>query len=137
MLGNEELINIALSSELLPEAEAELKAVLSSRGVTDLSGHRAALHNELALDESDRVEKLRKVRTFMRWRTWIICALSFLSAIYGIYLIANPAKSHPGDDGSLMIIIGVAGVIFALVFERISIFWNERVLLRRPPTRLR
>lgn len=135
-LGSDQLIHIALTRELLPEAEATLKAVLASRGILDLSGHRAELQQELSSIEEDRQIKVERRLKAIRWRTRFTVAISLVVLAVGLYFVAYPdKKGSAGDD--VMVAIGIGGLLYAFVSDWFSRISTERVLLRRNPTRLR
>ena len=132
-LHDEALIDIALRSELLPEAEAALRAELQSRGISDLSSHREVKEFELEAQDRLREQHLTHRAKVLKWRTRFLYVMSALSLAWGIalYVRHDPAKSP--EDGGLFILGAPLLAVFGFLSHWASKAWDERVLYRKPP----
>jgi uncharacterized membrane protein (DUF485 family) len=135
-MSDDELIHIALTTELTPEAKAELMEVLSSRGISDLSAFRADVAEEIKRTEDMRESKLNRRKKFVRVRTWLLLVVSICFCAFGTYETVWPNAMAPGNGSTMMFVAAVVAT-FALITERIDLFWQRHVLYRRPPTTLK
>ena len=131
-LHDEELIELALRQELVPEASAALQAELARRGIGDLASHQAIRQREAIAEETHRQEQIARRAKVTSWRTKFLYAVSMLVCAYGVFRIFAPNAEQPGDDGGLMLVLGIAIFVLALISSWISRIWSERVL-HRPP----
>lgn len=131
-LHDEDLIDLALRGELLPEAGEALRAELSKRGIQDLASHRAIRQREEAAAKVHRQGQIAHRAKFVGWRTKMLYAMASLMCGYGLFLLVYPNTARPGDDGGLMLVMGIALFIFAAVSSWLSNLWSRRVL-HRPP----
>lgn len=131
-LHDEALIDLALRGGLDEEAIADLTAELQSRGINDLSPYKAELERESRSEEQYRQEHLALRSKLVRWRTRVLLAIGFAACAYGVFRLLVPNRKEPWDDGGIELVVGVVVIVFALVSARISKWWNERVLLRKP-----
>lgn len=131
-LHDEALIELALRQELVPEATAALHAELQKRGIKDLSVHAQVLQREAVAEEAHRHQQISHRGKVTKWRTRFLYAMAAFCAGYGVFRILVPNLDRPGDDGGIMLVLGVGIFLFALVSSWLSRLWSERVL-HRPP----
>jgi hypothetical protein len=132
-LHDDELVEIALNRELTPEATEALKAELARRGITDLSAQRASLQQERSAEVAHLGAKVARDHRRIAWRTRFLCVIAASSCAYGAYRLANPNPERPGDDGGLMLALGVAMFLFAGASSWLSRRWSQHVLHRGAP----
>ena len=131
-LHDEALIDLALRGSLSEEAVADLWAELKNRGIKDLAPYQAELERESHSQEQYRQEQLARRRTLVRWRTRVMLAIGLAASAYGVFRLVVPNRIEPWDDGGIELVVGIVIIVFALASARISIWWDERVLLRKP-----
>lgn len=131
-LHDDALIELALRDELLDEAKADLHAELKRRGITDLAAARAVRDGEATAEEDFRQRTLATRSRVIVWRTRMIYFFAAASIAYGVYRLVNPNAANPGDDGGIMILLGIGLLLFAVVSSAASRFLNARVLHRKP-----
>lgn len=133
-LHDDELIHLALTRELTPEAADALKTELQSRGISDLTSHEQLYRQEVQAEEIHRTKQLSTKRKIVRWRTWFLCLCAASMCARGVFLSSRPNPERPGEDGGLFIVLGVAVFLFAWATSFFSRLWSERVVHRKPPT---
>jgi hypothetical protein len=134
--SDDELVYIALTTELMPQAKAALMEVLAGRGISDLSPFRAALAEEIKCEEDAREVKLKRRKKVVRVRTWLLLGLSAFLFAFGVYEWMWPDAMEPGNGSTMMLVAGIVA-LFALVAERVDLFWQRHVLYRRASTALK
>jgi hypothetical protein len=132
-LHDDELIDLATTRDLVPEAREALTAELAHRGIGDLKGHRAIREVEAAAEESYRQAQISRQTKIAGWRTKFLFAMSFFVCAFGVYRIQVGTVGDGGEDGSLFLILGIALFLFAAAAACWSKFWYQHVLYRRPP----
>ena len=130
-LHNDELIELALSRQLVPEAQQALKEELKKRGINDLSSHKTAIVNEISAAENVRQKRLSHHRKVIGWRTKAFYVFGLISIIYGLYGMF--IQSPPNTDRFIFTLLGVVVVIFAWFGSIIDKLWAKYVLYRIPP----
>ncbi|MHA6204906.1 hypothetical protein ACXU4B_10810 [Dyella soli] len=136
-MTDDELMHVALTASLMPEAEAELREVLRERGISDLSMQRADLSENLRAIDLDRNRRLGRSRKSLRNGVLFGCAGGLLLIAHGLYTITlNDPKVGPGD-GALSIAAGVVCLVITLVIGAVWLFLLRNVLFRRSPARMR
>ncbi|MEO6277949.1 hypothetical protein [Roseateles sp.] len=131
-LHDEALIELALRQELVPEATAALHAELQKRGINDLSAHAQVRQREAISEDAHRRQQISHRGKVTKWRTKFLYAMAVVCVGYGVFRILVPNVDRPGDDGGIMLVLGVGIYLFALLSSRLSRLWSERVL-HRPP----
>jgi hypothetical protein len=132
-LHDDELVEIATTRDLVPEAREAITVELAQRGIVDLRGQREIREVEAAAEESYRQAQLLRQTRMIGWRTKFLFAVSFLICVFGVYRIQVGIVGDGGEDGGLFLILGIAIFLFAAVTAWGSKFWYRHVLYRRPP----
>lgn len=132
-LHDEDLIDLALTRELAPDAAAALKAELAARGLHDLSGHQRERESEARHEDAARQTDIARRQRVVRWRTGFIVVVAVLVLARGAWLMGAPNPAQPGDDGGLLLALGVALLGFAALSSWLSGLWMRQVLRRAPP----
>jgi hypothetical protein len=132
-LHDDELVAIALNRELMPEASEALKTELARRGITDLSAQQAERQQERSAEVAHLGAKVARQHQVIAWRTRCLCVIAAACCAYGAYRLANPNPERPGDDGGLMLALGVAMFLFAGASSWLSRRWSQKVLYRGAP----
>lgn len=128
-LHDEELIHIALTRELVPEAMEALRAELTKRGITDLGAHRTQLQREFITEETGRQANIAVVSLGVL----ISYIASAAICLYGLYLIVAPSPAGPVDDGVSTLKLGLGLFVITFVWSWAQHLWRKHVLYRRPP----
>lgn len=131
-LHDEDLIQLALKRELLPEALEALNAELKNRGIRDLSAYRAVLESEVINDEADRQAKISHQTNASRWGTRFSYGLSAFLCLEGAYRFAVPS-GNPGDNGLGSFKLGISLFVITLAVSWLRHLWRKHVLYRRAP----
>ena len=129
-LQDEELVQIALTRELVPEAQQALTEELSKRGINDLSKYKALMAQETEAEEDMRQKHIAHRSRTSGWFTKIAYAIGLVALLYGVFRAVFPSNTARGDEG--MIAGGLAIIFFAWLRARISKIWVENVLYRKP-----
>jgi hypothetical protein len=132
-LHDDELIHLSLTRELTPEAQDALRAELQERGITDLSSHERTFHHEAQAEDQHREKQILFKQKIVRWRTWFIYLGAALACSRGAYLLLRPNLERPGDDGGLLITMGIAMFLFGWGTSFLSRIWSKHVIHRKPP----
>ncbi|GLQ98802.1 hypothetical protein [Dyella mobilis] len=135
-MSNDELVEIALTTELMPEAKVILMQILASRGIPDLAPFKAVVVEEMKREEEVRESKIERRAKYIRLRTWLLLAMAAFFLAFGAYKMVWPDATDP-SGGSTMMVIGVGVMLFAFVTKRTALFWQRHVLYRRAPSRLK
>lgn len=130
-LHSEELVRIALTRELSPEAQQALQGELTKRGIADLASYKDELDHEAAVEEERRTNHIEHRTRTSGWLKWVLYMLGVLALLYGIYRSIFPRIAAPGDD--VMIVVGLAIVFLAWLQEKVANFWVRHVLFRKSP----
>ncbi len=131
-LHDDDLIDLALRGDLIPEAGEALQAELTKRCIHDLASHWAIRQREEIALEAHRQGQIAHRAKVVGWRTKMLYAMASLMCAYGLFRLIYPNTERPGDDGGLMLVIGIAVFIFAVVSSWLSNLWSRRVLYRPP-----
>ena len=123
-LHDDELIHLALTRELVPEAIAALQAELAKRGITDLSAHRIELQRELVDEEVSRQARISVISL----GALISYIASAAICLYGVYLVAAQ-----NDDGVGTLKLGIGLFLITFFWSWAQYLWRKHVLYRRPP----
>lgn len=132
-LHDDELMELATTRELVPEAREALIAELARRGIGDLKGHRAIREVEAVAEESYRQGRISRQTRMVGWRTKFLFAMACFMCAFGVYRMQVGTVGDGGEDGGLFLILGIALFLFAAVAAWWSKFWYQHVLYRRPP----
>jgi hypothetical protein len=130
---DDELIERALRGGLVEEAEVALQSELAARGIHDLSAHAKARDSELQAEEAHRNQQLATRAKGLALGTRLLYTMAALVFAFGVVLFVRHDPTKSTEDGGLVMLIGIAGALFAFVRHRLSKLWVEHVLLRRPP----
>ncbi len=129
-LHDEDLIHLALTRQLVPEATEALHTELKRRGIEDLSAHRSVLQREAASEDAHRYEKTSVISL----GNIFFFVVSALFCISGIYRIVVPDAAKPEGDGFEEIKTGISLFFATLIWSFIQDLWRRHVLYRKPPT---
>ena len=130
-LSDDELVHIALTRELVPDAAEALKTELVSRGILDLSTQREEMFREASAQEQMRQRDISHRTTISRNVTKFIYAFGVLMLAYGIFRIF--VKDPSGQDDTIMAVVGPAIIFCAWLRAKLAAVWYEKVLFRKPP----
>lgn len=130
-LNDDELVHIALTSDLVPEATSALQNELEKRGLSDLSAQRNRMIREVEAEDIARKAEINRRNTVSTGITKWLYALGVLALAYGLYVAFFTA--HGGGDDAVLVVIGPAIIFGAWLRSRLAKLWTEKVLLRKPP----
>jgi hypothetical protein len=130
-LRDEDLIQIALTRELVPEAQHAITEELERRGIRDLSSYKVQMDQESAAEEEQRQQKIAHRSKTSGWLTNFSYVFGLAALLYGIFRAIVPRATAPGDD--IMIVVGLAIIVFGWLRSKLAKLWVENVLYRKPP----
>ena len=130
-LHEDELVHIALTRDLIPQAKEALQQELAQRGITDLTQHRQQMEQERVAQEERRQVELERRSATSGWSTKIGYGIGGLMFLYGAFCAAVPQAD--GQDATILIALGPAVVLGTWVMAKMNKMWGEKVLFRQPP----
>ncbi len=128
-LRDEELIHIALTCNLVPEAKQALAEELSRRGISDLSSHKALMVQEATAEEGLRQKRVARQLKISGWHTKIVYSIGILTLLYGVFRAFIPNVTAPADD--VCIALGLVVILFTWLRAKISKIWVAHVFRRQ------
>jgi hypothetical protein len=130
-LTDDELIQIAVDGDLLPEAQQALTDELSQRGV-DLSSRKLSVMQERAADDEELEKKISRVMHRSRTCKRLCYALALLmplAAAASFYQHMELGISSPIGN----LVFGLGAVVLIRVQCWVSKMWSIHIILRKPP----
>ena len=128
-LHDEDLIHLALTRELVPEATEALYIELKRRGIEDLSSHRSVLQREATSENAYRHEKTSVISL----GNIFFFAVSALFFVFGTYRIVVPNTDKPEAHGFEEIKVGISLFFVTLIWSLMQHLWRKYVIYRKPP----
>ena len=130
-LHDDELMHLALSDGLVPEASAALRQELQRRGIHDIAAYQASVEQEEREQESVRLSNISKNHQYEKKFSRIFYAIALLTFAYGLYQIWIPATER--NEGEIGLIAGPAIFIFIWLRSKAKKIWTEQIIFRKPP----
>ena len=132
-MSDDELIRVALTTSLMPEAEADLKEVLAQRGIGDLAAQRTSYASEASATEVDRCGRLRRAERSLQNGVWFGCIGALAFGGLGLYDITVHDPKQAQDSGALWIAAGIFLLVATFILRAAWLFLLRNIFFRRPP----
>lgn len=129
-MSDDDLIEVALLPELMPQARLALDDELKLRGIENIEDYRVEAEQQEQAANNLRQQRNAESNTVRKGFFRFACVAASLVFSYGVYLRIFSTVRTDRNDGELLIMFGIALIPLAYVATWISHLWRTKVLYR-------